>query len=143
MAAASTTRPSSAVGDYTTLNDNCAIQGHSLEEGIFKADTINIGNGCTLGTAAFVHYGVRMGDNVVLEPNSFLMKGEILDPGTTWRGNPARAVSRSRCAGARRIRRAPPPRRSAVGRKELSPFHSLESWNALRPEGQRVKYYSI
>jgi non-ribosomal peptide synthetase-like protein len=82
-----------AVGDYTTLNDNCTIQGHSLEEGIFKADTITIGNGCTLGTAAFVHYGVRMGDNVVLEPDSFLMKGEILDAGTTWRGNPARAVS--------------------------------------------------
>ncbi len=40
-----------------------------------------------------MHYGVRMGDNVVLEPDSFLMKGEILDPGTTWRGNPARAVS--------------------------------------------------
>jgi non-ribosomal peptide synthetase-like protein len=82
-----------AVGDYTTLNDNCTIQGHSLEEGIFKADTITIGNGCTLGTAAFVHYGVRMGDNAVLEPDSFLMKGEIVDPGTTWCGNPARAVS--------------------------------------------------
>jgi non-ribosomal peptide synthetase-like protein len=82
-----------AVGDYTTLNDNCTIQGHSLEEGIFKADTITIGNGCTLGTAAFVHYGVWMGDNAVLEPDSFLMKGEILDPGTTWSGNPARAVS--------------------------------------------------
>ena len=82
-----------AVGDDTTLSEGSIIQGHSLEEGIFKSDTITIGNGCTLGTAAFVHYGVQMGDNVVLEPDSFLMKGEILDPGTTWRGNPARAVS--------------------------------------------------
>jgi non-ribosomal peptide synthetase-like protein len=83
----------SFVGDDTTLSERSIIQGHSLEEGVFKADTITIGNGCTLGTAAFVHYGVRMGDNVVLEADSFLMKGEILDPGTTWRGNPARAVS--------------------------------------------------
>jgi carbonic anhydrase/acetyltransferase-like protein (isoleucine patch superfamily) len=36
---------------------------------------------------------LRIGDNVVLEPDSFLMKGEILDPGTTWLGNPARAVA--------------------------------------------------
>jgi len=82
-----------AVGDDTTLSEGSIIQGHSLEEGVFKSDTITIGNGCTLGTAAFVHYGVRMGDNVVLEADSFLMKGEILDSGTTWRGNPARAVS--------------------------------------------------
>jgi hypothetical protein len=33
-----------------------------------------------------------MGDNVVLDPDSFLMKGEILDANTTWRGNPARAI---------------------------------------------------
>jgi non-ribosomal peptide synthetase-like protein len=82
-----------AVGNDTTLSEGSIIQGHSLEEGVFKSDTITIGNGCTLGTAAFVHYGVQMGDNAVLEPDSFLMKGEILDPGTTWRGNPARAVS--------------------------------------------------
>jgi non-ribosomal peptide synthetase-like protein len=82
-----------AIGDYATLNVGSTLQGHSLEEGVFKADTITIGNGCTLGTAAFVHYGVTMGDNVVLEPDSFLMKGEILDPNTTWRGNPAKAVS--------------------------------------------------
>jgi len=28
----------------------------------------------------------------VLDVNSYLMKGEIMDPYTTWRGNPARAV---------------------------------------------------
>jgi len=27
----------------------------------------------------------------VLDPDSFLMKGEVLDPNTIWRGNPARA----------------------------------------------------
>ena len=59
---------------------------------MFKSDTVKIGNGCTLGSAAFVHYGVTMGDNVVLDPDSFLMKGEMLDPGTIWRGNPAKAL---------------------------------------------------
>ncbi len=83
------------IGDYCTLNEACVLQGHSLEEGVFKCDVIKIGHGCTLGGGAFVHYGVTMGDNVVLDPDSFLMKGEIVDPNATWRGNPAKAISRS------------------------------------------------
>jgi non-ribosomal peptide synthetase-like protein len=82
------------VGDYTTLNEGCVIQGHSLEEGVFKCDTVKVGNGCSIGCGAFVHYGVTIGDNVVLEPDSFLMKGEIVDAGTTWLGNPAKAGGR-------------------------------------------------
>jgi hypothetical protein len=31
-------------------------------------------------------------DNVVLEPDSFLMKGERLVRNSTWRGNPAKEV---------------------------------------------------
>jgi non-ribosomal peptide synthetase-like protein len=80
------------IGDLTNLNEGCVIQGHSLEEGVFKSDYVKIGSGCSIGSAAFVHYGVVMGDNVVLDPDSFLMKGEILDSGTHWRGNPAKAV---------------------------------------------------
>ncbi len=80
------------VGDYTTLSESAVLQGHSLEEGVFKSDYINVGAHSTLGAGAFVHYGVRMGDHVVVEPDSFLMKGESPDAGTTWRGNPARAV---------------------------------------------------
>ncbi len=70
----------------------CVIQPHSLEEAVFKSDRVKIGTGCTLGVACNLHYGVTMGDYVVIEPNSFVMKGEILDEDTTWRGNPARAV---------------------------------------------------
>ena len=80
------------IGDYATLNESCLMKGHSLEEGVFKADYVRVGRGSTIGLGALVHYGVTIGDNVVLDPNSFLMKGESPDSGTTWRGNPARAV---------------------------------------------------
>ncbi len=80
------------IGDYTNLNAACVIQPHSLEEAVFKSDYVKIGTGCTLGVACNLHYGVTMGDYVVIEPNSFVMKGEIVDANTTWRGNPARAV---------------------------------------------------
>jgi non-ribosomal peptide synthetase-like protein len=80
------------IGDYANLNEGAVLQGHSLEEGIFKSDHIRIGAGSSLGAATFVHYGVTMGENVVLDPDSFLMKGEIAEDGSVWQGNPARAI---------------------------------------------------
>jgi len=77
------------IGDDVTLNAGTEIQGHSQEDGAFKSDYITIGTGCTLGVGALVHYGVTMGDGVVLAPDSFLMKGEEVPPHARWGGNPA------------------------------------------------------
>jgi non-ribosomal peptide synthetase-like protein len=80
------------IGDYCTLNAGTVIQCHSMEDGIFKADYAVLEDGCTLGTGAFVHYGVTMGPGAQLRPDSFLMKGEKVGPGAYWGGNPARAM---------------------------------------------------
>lgn len=80
------------IGDYCTLNEASVMQAHSLEEGVFKSDYIKIGKGCSIGCHAFVHYGVEMGDNVILDPDSFLMKGEVPKSHSIWRGNPAKAT---------------------------------------------------
>jgi non-ribosomal peptide synthetase-like protein len=80
------------IGDYCTLNEASTFQAHSLEDGVFKADQIKIGAGCTIGPNAFIHYGVVMGDNVTLDPDSFLMKGESPKSDCAWQGNPAREV---------------------------------------------------
>jgi non-ribosomal peptide synthetase-like protein len=85
------------VGDYANLNEGCVLQAHSLEEGVFKSDYIRLGNRCSLGPGAFLHYGVSTGDNVVIDADSFVMKGETLDSHTGWRGNPAR---QARCSEA-------------------------------------------
>jgi non-ribosomal peptide synthetase-like protein len=87
-----TERTLTEVGDYANLNEGSVLQAHSLEEGVLKSDYIRIGKGCTLGPAAFIHYGVTMGDHVVVDADSFVMKGEALDSHTGWRGNPARLV---------------------------------------------------
>jgi non-ribosomal peptide synthetase-like protein len=89
-----TERTLTEIGDYANLNEGSVLQAHSLEEGVFKSDHIRMGEGCTLGPAAFVHYGVTLGDHVVIDADSFLMKGEVLDPYTTWRGNPAKLFCR-------------------------------------------------
>jgi non-ribosomal peptide synthetase-like protein len=89
-----TERTLTEVGDCANINEGAVLQAHSLEEGVFKSDYIRIGAGCSIGPGAFVHYGVTMGDDVVLDADSFLMKGEVLESHTGWRGNPAKLMRR-------------------------------------------------
>jgi non-ribosomal peptide synthetase-like protein len=88
------------IGDHCTLNAEAVIQCHSQEDGHFKSDRTTIGAGCTLGVAAFVHYGVDLGDGAVLDSGSFLMKGEEVPPRTRWGGNPAGELQAPAPAGS-------------------------------------------
>ena len=81
------------IGDDVTVNAGTVVQAHSLEDGAFKSDHIVIGAGATIGPKAFVHYGVTVGENSVLDADSFLMKGTETTPASRWRGNPATEVS--------------------------------------------------
>ncbi len=81
------------VGDDCTLDAGAVIRCHSQEDGSFKSDRTSIGNGCTIGINTLVHYGVTVGDGVVLAPDSFLMKGEEVPPHSRWGGNPARDIT--------------------------------------------------
>jgi len=80
------------IGDYCNFNIRCVLQSHSLEQGRYKSGYTKVGNCCSIETNAFIHYGVSIGDGAVIGPDSFLMKGETVEPGTVWQGNPARAV---------------------------------------------------
>jgi non-ribosomal peptide synthetase-like protein len=80
------------IGDYCTLNAGSVIQCHSMEDGIFKSDYTVLEDGCTVGAGALVHYGVTMGQDAHLLPDSFLVKGESVPAHARWGGNPARAM---------------------------------------------------
>ena len=54
-------KPLTKIGDNCCINAGCSIQGHSLEDGLYKSGRMVIGHGCTIGAAGFVHYGVRNG----------------------------------------------------------------------------------
>ncbi|MEO6015421.1 MAG: Pls/PosA family non-ribosomal peptide synthetase [Devosia sp.] len=81
-----------SIGDYCTLGDLSMIEGHSMEDGAFKSDTITIGNGVTIGANAFINYGVEMGEGSRLLADSFLMKGTNVPANALWGGNPARPM---------------------------------------------------
>ena len=87
-----TERTLATIGDDAMLNLGSIVQCHSQEDGTFKSDRITIGAGCTIGVGAFLHYGVTIGDGATLACDSFLMKGEEVEPHTRWGGNPAREI---------------------------------------------------
>ncbi|HEY4614246.1 MAG TPA: Pls/PosA family non-ribosomal peptide synthetase [Citricoccus sp.] len=80
------------IGDDVTLNNDSIVQCHSMEDGLFKLDAINIGNDVTIGVYIYLHYDVEMGDGSVLEPDAFLMKGARVPAGTRYGGNPAQEI---------------------------------------------------
>jgi phosphopantetheinyl transferase len=94
-----TERPLVVIGDDTTLNEGSMLQSHSLEDGVFKSGVVRLGAAVTVGSAAFVHYGVTVDDRASLAPDSFLMKGESVGPRERWGGNPARLLSGRQSAG--------------------------------------------
>jgi non-ribosomal peptide synthetase-like protein len=101
------------IGDDVTLNAAAHIQCHSQEDGAFKSDAIVIGSRCTIGVGAWVHYGATMGNDSMLAPDSFLMKGEEVPEGAWWGGNPARELRRGG-HGARRALSTPASRLPTV-----------------------------
>ena len=107
------------IGRECTLNAGSILQSHSLEDGTFKSDHIVIGDRCTIGTGAFVHYGITMSDDAVLDADSFLMKGEHVPAGSRWYGNPAADARATRAAPAAR----PGP---GSGRRRLQPSRRRE-----------------
>jgi non-ribosomal peptide synthetase-like protein len=80
------------LGDAVNLNAYSALQGHSLEDGVFKSDMIRVGANVSVGVAALVHYDVALHACAVVDADSFVMKGEVAPAGSRWRGNPARMI---------------------------------------------------
>ncbi|WP_409329570.1 Pls/PosA family non-ribosomal peptide synthetase [Trujillonella humicola] len=103
------------IGDDATLNAGTVVQCHSQEDGGFKSDRTRLGDRVTLAVGAFVHYGVAIGDDAVLAPDSFLMKGEEVPAGDRWSGNPAQPAGPAAGLPAGGPA-APEPRQPAVAR---------------------------
>ena len=86
--------PLTSVGDYSCLNFAAVLQGHSLEDGHFKSDTVEIRASASVGVGAFVHYGTVVEDGGEVEADAFLMKGTTILADEKWSGNPAVKVDR-------------------------------------------------
>jgi non-ribosomal peptide synthetase-like protein len=80
------------IGDRASLNLGCTIQPHLFEDRIMKADSITIGEGCSVGNMAVVLYNTQMHAGSSLGPLSVLMKGEGLPARSRWYGIPTQPI---------------------------------------------------
>ena len=80
------------IGDNAALNLGSTIQTHLFENRMMKADSLEIGEGCSIGNMSVVLYGAKMLRGSSLGPMSLLMKGETLAPSTRWHGIPTEPI---------------------------------------------------
>ena len=81
------------IGDRASINLGCTIQPHLFEDRIMKADTVAIGDGCSVGNMAIVLYSTEMQAGSSLGPLSVLMKGEGLPAASRWYGIPSQPAA--------------------------------------------------
>ncbi len=80
------------IGDDTAMNEDCGPQTHLFEDRVMKVGPIKIGKRCNIGARTIVLYDSELGDDVGLDPLSLVMKGEKLEPNTSWGGSPVKPV---------------------------------------------------
>jgi non-ribosomal peptide synthetase-like protein len=80
------------IGDDVAMNEECGPQTHLFEDRVMKIGAIKFGNRVTIGSRAIVLYDSEIGDGVMIEPLSLIMKGETIPENTQWGGSPVSEV---------------------------------------------------
>jgi non-ribosomal peptide synthetase-like protein len=101
------------VGDDSSVGLEASLSGYTVEGGMLRIGSINIGKRCFLGTRAMMRPDSRMEDDARLENLSLLPDGATLPRGQTWSGSPAfpAASKDGACACRQPVRNHPSPAR--------------------------------
>lgn len=78
------------IGTDSVLNEDSGPQTHLFEDRVMKIGPIKIGRRSSIGARSIILYDSEVGDDVNIAPLSLLMKGENLQPGTSWTGSPVK-----------------------------------------------------
>jgi non-ribosomal peptide synthetase-like protein len=81
------------IGDDVAINDFAGLQTHLFEDRVMKVSGVRVCDRATIGSYAIVLYDAEIGEDAQLGDLSVVMKGEVLPPGTSWEGAPARLAS--------------------------------------------------
>ncbi|CAF4084941.1 unnamed protein product, partial [Adineta steineri] len=79
------------IGDHVRLNINAHIVCHTFEQRILKLVPVTVGNSCILMSGSIVMSGCKLMGNNRLYPFTLVMKNDLLQPNTQWRGLPAQS----------------------------------------------------
>ncbi|CAF4194660.1 unnamed protein product, partial [Adineta steineri] len=79
------------IGDNVRLNINAIIVCHTFEQRILKLVPVTVGNSCVLMSGSIVMPGCKLMGNNRLHPFTLVMKNDLLQSNTQWKGLPAQS----------------------------------------------------
>ncbi|CAF1139561.1 unnamed protein product [Adineta steineri] len=79
------------IGDHVQLNINAIIVCHTFEQRVWKVAPVTVGNSCILMSGSIVMPGCKLMGNNRLYPFTLVMKNDLLQPNTQWKGLPAQS----------------------------------------------------
>ena len=80
------------LGDYCIVEQGALIQPHTYEGRVLKMENIQIGNNTWIGTNSLILPGAKLQNNVLIEPNTLIMRNDTIKDKTSWQGNPAKRI---------------------------------------------------
>lgn len=81
-----------SIDDEAMLNEDCGPQTHLFEDRIMKIGPVHIGKQSTIGSRTIILYDSKIGDNVMIDSLSLVMKGEELPDDSSWAGSPIKTM---------------------------------------------------
>ena len=81
------------LGDDVILEDNVYIDGHEFTIAQTVFGKTKIGNGTLIKKGSYVRTSSQIGENVIIEPNSFCQR--VIPPNEVWGGVPARFIRKN------------------------------------------------
>ncbi|CAF3855794.1 unnamed protein product, partial [Rotaria sp. Silwood1] len=77
------------IGEHVRMSAGATIQAHTFEQRVFQLAPVTVGPGSIIEANSFVFPGAILEGENMIEPLTLIMKGDHLDKGTRWFGNPA------------------------------------------------------
>ncbi|MGO4958399.1 Pls/PosA family non-ribosomal peptide synthetase [Luteococcus sp. Sow4_B9] len=74
--------------DGATVNRGCVVQTHLFHDRILSTDSVQLGQGATLGPNSVILPASTLGRHATVGPVSLVMRGESVPDKTRWIGNP-------------------------------------------------------
>ena len=76
------------LGRGSTVNRGCVVQTHLFHDRIMRMDTVELGDGATLGTHCVALPAAKLGAGATVGPASLVMRGDEVPASSRWQGNP-------------------------------------------------------
>jgi non-ribosomal peptide synthetase-like protein len=76
------------LGRGSTVNRGCVVQTHLFHDRIMRMDTVELGDGATMGTHCVALPAAKLGAGSTVGPASLVMRGDEVPASSRWQGNP-------------------------------------------------------